>query len=323
MGQLGMNERFPSRASGINFSLIPLLILCIIFCFHSPASAEVPLSEAIDKMARSGRWFPVVKEDDNHTWYSDPYSIVKVSDQLYQVNVARFDKNMRYDPPDIMNNTFVYTAEIDCRKMKFRAVGWRYDGIFRPNKVLINSYIKYNNKTIIYFISAQVCGVVSAEKDIILIANIDVNTGFYAENNLYYSNSSDDNIRYILNPISNDKTYIYCKERIGIIKGSTDFQSEAVIGSPLGVVYDWVCQGLHPDTRRVTLPFTPPPIKSTTAATSTPATPPVDNKKSTSEGEAKHEHSSNEISDAKRKCAALGFRFGTPKFGQCVLQITK
>jgi hypothetical protein len=318
-----MNERFPGRSSVINLSLLSLLFFYIVFCFHSPVSAEVPLSEAIDKMARSGRWFPVVKEDENHTWYSDPYSIIKISDQLYQVNVARFDQNMRYDPPDIMNNTFVYTAEIDCRKMKFRPAGWRYEGIFRKNKVLINSYIKYNNKSIIYFISAQVCGVKSAEKDIILIANINVNTGFYAENNLYYSNSLDENIRYILNPVSNEKAYIYCKERIGIIKGSTDFQAEAVIGSPLGVVYDWVCRGIHPDTRRVTLPFDAPAIKLTTAAASTQAPPPVDAEASSGKGGATRKRSSNEISDAKRKCAALGFRLGTSKFGKCVLQITK
>lgn len=311
-----VDRKLPKLSSKLKHcAKLTALMVAVASC-TSPLHAQMSLYETLWGMAMAGRWFPVAREGSDHTWYSDPYSIVKVSDGVFQINLFRLPY---YQPPSetghwryqggtgrtfLVDEKVIMTAEINCSKMQFQHVGWRYQGQVRKYKKLSNRPRSLYDATYTLRASYQVCGDKSSGNDLILISGSDSETGYWAENNKYYVSSANESIRYFRNLKTNEKVFVFCTKGLIVRDGASPAPGS---GSSLEVVRDWTCKGLHPGTTAITETFTPPPTLTPSSA------PPAKS------GQVRLDP----LIAAKRKCAELGFDAGTPKFGECVLKITR
>ena len=288
------------------------------------AHAQDAKAQLKAQMVAQGKWsISATEAKTSWVWYVDTYSIVKIRDEVYEINVTRRNPENQYDP----DNTF--TAEIDCGRLTATATGWRVSGNMTyatsmtgarrmgwKNISIPKNSIWYNN-------SVFVCGLKNSGKFTIIAGTYrlgDLISAFRADNNTIYVKSDNNMMRYIENLSINRTYYFDCDRRILVQSdqaGAVKILASPQANLPAAMLSDWVCLKLHPDTQLVSrsfdFPGAPPPAAPTEVLSPSPVSPPV----SASGADV------GDLGEAKKACADLGFKAGTPKFGQCVLRLSK
>jgi hypothetical protein len=289
-----------SKRSARSAVALGMIALC------SPkAFAETSLEDAVYQMVVSGKWYPAAEEVNNQwSWYVDPYSIRRLSDGTYYINVSRRNLAGQYEAPDswYMNIPSTFTAQIDCISNKFKYAGWTHNGIFRKRKQPHNPFYKIDDGTVMHHIKYYVCG--DREKNYMPIVNFKhkgVDYRFNTEYNKYYTNINSKNEKYFRDPINKKMFFVDCSVRKiheideDFVVTQTILYEDSDVSDP---VVRRICDGSHPDISSVESDFE---IKNS-----------VDNNRDTLN-----------IQQAKNKCIDLGYIKNTEKFGRCVLTISK
>lgn len=255
-------------------------------------------------MLAQGKWTLAAMDSNGIGHYVDPYSILKVGTDIFQINVF-------YNGSEPVH-VRAQTLEFDCANRKWTHVGWRHVSGFRPRKVIgkadrknilvgsiVNEYAKHVCQyytDIGYLIDAR--GFVTAP-------------GSYAKlsvigNSIYYDEKTKI-ARSIVALNGKSELFVECNGKRGSI---LEPNGKLTPFDPIDpILADWVCKPLHPSM-----------IKASHSV-QMPSTP-VD---ALGNGSAPNEEADTgvNIDEAKQKCASLGFKRGTEKFGACVLRISK
>jgi hypothetical protein len=265
----------------------------------------------------------------NNEWIAliDPYSVFKVSDVEWDVNITFMNNQNQYDP----NQTFTY--RIDCSNIKFKTQGWRINGVIKnytdPYGLGLNftkNSIPYGS--IMWTAKEYVCGVshsgstyywaYSSFRNSQMRGALDQ---WWFKDNIVTVSQDDRNLRRVNLMMSVlggtqpnfSEFFAKCDKREWMEAANgvatTDW-SPIPAASGIEVFFDKMCSNRYSfityQTNSVTMPtpkLAPPPV-------------PV------SETSEQPKNGSG-MDEAKRKCGDLGFLAGTPKFGQCVLKLTQ
>jgi hypothetical protein len=272
-------------------------------------------------------WSPL---NFNNEWtaFIDPYSVFKVNEKDWDVNITFINSQNQYDP----EQTFTY--RIDCQNLKFQAQGWRVNGVLKEYKGPLGLWVMNPTRTsippgsIMWTAKEYVCGVnnsgstyywaYSSFRNGEMKGTIDQ---IWFKDHLVTISQDDVNLRRVnlmmsvLGGTQANFTELFVKcdkrETMEAANGitSTDWSPiSAATGSE--VLWEKMCSNrfsyLKYQTSSITMPAPKPaPVPMSVSET--------------------NERTRNEtgMDEAKRKCGDLGFRAGTPKFGQCVLKLTQ
>lgn len=294
----------------LKFGLVTFLGLMIVTV--SNAHAEISKEAAAQQMLSTGKWTVALTDDYGNSYHVDPYSIAKISDNVFQINAAspNFGGNMNI-------SQIVQTFEFDCAARRYAHVGWRYPGGFRAREIIggkawnkldqnIGNSQSGPKFTIPNFYSRHVCMTKMAEGMVIDVFGVVQNKNlykFYFLKNTIYRNSKENVVFSYLfgNGRSDSKFYANCKT------SEVTSQDGAAISTGPGnpILVDWMCKKLHPDTVVIEQDFDIP--KREPEPTDTGNSP----------------DALSAIEAAKRQCSELGFKLGTEKFGNCVLKVSR
>lgn len=287
------------------------LAFCIIFPPFS-ANAQSSQDQAREMMVRTGKWIPSSIGTDGSSWNVDPYSIFKLSDRRFHINVMVVNASNQYEP----SQTFTY--EVDCGRGRIRVAGFRTNGIFQEYKELFGlisrfPWIDAEDGTHADSITGFVCPFASSSGTMILISSGISNghlVAFSAIENVVFQSSNNQNLRYVENNARGDRFYGNCATRAVMevdSQGSVLWEETVFTApSPGRVIVDWMCDGLHPETRVVVRNFDWPTAQHPQAAPQN--------------GEIRD---ATDLGPAMDRCEELGFVRGTEPFGECVLRVSE
>jgi hypothetical protein len=287
----------------------------------SSAHAEISNEAAAQQMLNSGKWTIAITDVYGNPYFVDPYSIVKIRDNVFHINVAfpMFETNSLNYGRKINITRAIQTFEFDCGARRYAHIGWRYPGGFRPRKIIggtawnqldqnIGNSQSGPQFTMPNYFARHVCPTASAEGSGIDAVGVGQGKSFAGKviilNNTIYK-SSRKNIVFsylIAGGRSDTKSYVDCATGMVTSQG-TSTSAAPYQGDPIYV--DWMCKKLHPDTVVIEQDFNIPRQER----------PP--------EGTGNSSDALRAIESAKRQCSELGFKLGTEKFGNCVLKVSR
>jgi hypothetical protein len=296
-------------------------VLAIASLTASNANAEISKEAAAQQMLNAGKWTVAVTDGNGNPYFVDPYSIMKIRENVFHINVAfpMFETVGLYYGRKINISRAIQTFEFDCAARRYAHVGWRYPGGFRAREIIggtawnkldqnIGNSQSGPQFTMPNFFARHVCSTASAEGAGIDLVGIVQGKSFAGKvivlNNTIYKNSRK-NIVFsylIAGGRSDTKSYVDCATGMVTSQGA----STSVVpyqGDPIYV--DWMCKKLHPDTVVIEQDFDIPMQEpAPTDASNSP-------------------DALRAIESAKRQCSELGFKPGTEKFGNCVLKVSR
>lgn len=291
-----------------------------------PVSAGT-YEEGVRLYAASTSWTPL---NYNNEWMAliDPYSIYKVNEKDWDVNIA-FINNQNQHVPE---QTFTY--RIDCQNLKFQAQGWRINGVLKPYKGPLGIWVMNPTRTtvtpgsIMWTAKEYVCGfyndgstyywTYASFRNNQLRGTIDQ---IWIKGNIVTISQDNNNLRRVdlmSSVIGGTQSvftefFVKCdkREMMEALNGviSTDW-SPIPVASGVEVILEKMCSNRF---NYVTYQYSP--IKMPAPKPATAPAPATEASEQSQNGQG--------MDEAKRKCRALGFQAGTPKFGQCVLKLTQ
>lgn len=267
-------------------------------------------------------WAPLNFNNDA-IWYVDTQSPYQVSENEWDVNITALNNSNQY----LISET--KTVRINCQNYDvFPNIGWRINGLLKENRGPLgvrstrDSRYKANPGIIIWTAKDYVCGISNAGskygwlnsefRDGKLRGPIDQ---YWIKENKIHISKDDTNIRYINmlvsfvggNQFAYRDLYFNCYKR-EVMEAENSVVKFDWRVSPNHIFYDIIvekmCSGQSKFMSYQTTSFAMPAPMPKTAA---PEQPDV----------------LSNINGAKQKCSALGFKAGTPKFGQCVLKLAQ
>lgn len=287
-----------------------------------PLQADVSKSDVARQMIAEGRWTIATSDSRGNDYHVDPYTIVKVSPTVFQINTLGppIDPIWNRAEPDHLR---AKTVEFDCAARRYAHIGWRSSKGFRGrsiiggkawNKLDVNLGNDPRNPAYLveHFIAQHVCGYEQDGKFVMDAVGVRTNTQRIEKisvfgNRIYYDDTKKIAKIDIQRANSAPSLFAKCDEGRGIASDlSGNFQELKVLDP---ILLDWVCKGLHPATEKVLVSLEMPILPSTSEASPRG-----------SEGASKRNES---ITNAKKKCGELGFQSGTEKFGACVLRLSQ
>lgn len=273
-------------------------------------------------------WSPL---NYNNEWVAliDPYSVFKVNEKDWDVNIAFINSQNQYDP----EQTFTY--RIDCQNLKFQAQGWRINGVLKEYKGPLGMWVMNPTRTtlspgsIMWTAKEYVCGTNSSGSTYYWAYSSFRNNQMrgaidqmWFRDNVVTISQDDRNLRRVNMMVSVlggaqpnfSEFFVKCDKREWMEAANgvttTDW-SPIPSASGVEVSFEKMCSNrfsfITYQTNSVTMPA-PKPAPAPVPASDTSEQP---------------QNGSSGMDEAKRKCVALGFRAGTPKFGQCVLKLTQ
>ena len=275
--------------------------------------------------ASTSYWAPL---NYNDTWLAlvDPFGIYKVDNDNYDVNIA-FINNQNLHVPE---QTFTY--RIDCKNTKFQIQGWRVNGILKNYKGPLGIWIRnptrdlIPSQSIISTAKDHVCGKefygstyyynFSSFQNDQLRGVIDVHR---IKNNTVTISQTDTNFRVLdvmLSPLDQSASnlsqlFVRCdrRELMQAANGIVTIDWWPINpASGEEVTFQKMCSNRFNYINFQTAPVTLPTPK--------PAVAPSTDVNLQLQGDSS-------IDEAKKKCADLGFKLGTEKFGNCVLKVSR
>lgn len=311
----------------------PLMKLMVAFIgvtlLLSPADVSAGAQEESIKLFDSAKsWSPLWYSND-FIMYIDPYSVFKIHDEQWDVNLTTMNNSNNYNLLD----TFTY--RIRCNDSTWQKVGWRVDGVFRsyrgPLGISLGSYeqpVNFIENTIISPLKEQVCGrffsgsryywAYSSFRDSQIRGPIDQ---IWIKNNKVEVSQEDINLRHVYLMFSVlggtqanfGEMFARCNSReiINVVDGvpMSDWTS-VISNSAIDVLFEKMCSQrfsyITYQNDQITLPtlkISSQPVQAIETSETT--------------------RLETELDEAKQKCAGLGFRTGTPKYGQCVLKLSQ
>jgi hypothetical protein len=113
----------------LKFALVTFL--GVLSLAASSVHAEISKEAAAQQMLSAGKWTVAALDSYGNAYHVDPYSIVKISDNVFQINVAEPNYGGKMNVAQI-----VKTVEFDCIARRYAHVGWRYPGGFRAREII-------------------------------------------------------------------------------------------------------------------------------------------------------------------------------------------
>lgn len=273
-------------------------------------------------------WSPL---NYNNEWLLliDPYSVFKVNQKDWDVNITFINIHNQYDP----EKTFTY--RIDCKNLKFQVQGWRINGVLKEYKGPLGIWVMNPTRTtlspgsIMWTAKEYVCGVSNSGSTYYWTYSSFRNNQMrglidqmWLRDNVVTISINNSNLRHVnimLSVLGGGQSnfsefFVKCDKREWMEAANgvttTDW-SPVPSASGVEVFFEKMCSSrfsfITYQTSSVTMPAPKP----------APAPVPA------SEASEQPQNGSSGMDEAKRKCVALGFRTGTPKFGQCVLKLTQ
>lgn len=301
------------------------LLACTIILATGGTSYAGVREEAERLRAATQIWSPLNFNNDVIA-YIDPYSIFKVNEKDWDINVSSVNNANQYIPEDTI------TYRIDCENLKVQKQGWRVGGQLKEYKGPLGVWVMNPTRSdlrsgsIIGTAKEFVCGnyvygsryyyVYSSFRNNQLRSTLDQ---VWIKENTVFVSPDDRNIRKanmmttIVGNLQGNVFDIYanCYQRKWLPaengQATADWGS-VPSGSGLEVIFDRICSNKFAFMSYQSAPITLPLPKLV-------ANP--------QNNQDRPQSTETSIEDAKRKCSALGFTAGTQKFGQCVLQISK
>lgn len=301
------------------------VMLCNLIIFADPVSANA--QDNADALFRSTiNWVPLGFSQDK-SLYADPGSILKIDNNKVDINLLVINSNNQYIPEE----TFTY--RFDCYNNKFKRVGWRIGGYltkWKPHWLWAAAEDKITVGSVMAAARDVVCGVSSNGENLEFLTSYwegDQRGGPLIQVWIRdgYINVAEDNpnlrhaklaARYLnSNQFSYKDTFAKCDRREIMFVSEGESSGKWLTTAPdevLGAALTYLCSDtpLVGGLRKVAL-AAPTVEKHETTASTAPETQSV------------HEDLESAINEAKRKCAEIGFVAGTPKFGDCVLKISR
>jgi hypothetical protein len=306
------------NAAMIKRTLAALTLLC---------SAAVPAlageSEQSAALYNSAKLWAPLNYNNDQIWYVDPNSVYKVSEHEWDLNLTALNNSNQY----VISET--KTFRINCQNYDILPnIGWRVNGILKENRGPLgirstkDSRFKSSPGQVIWTAKEYVCGVSNYGSNYYfhyawfrngqLRGVIDQ---VWIKGNVVHVSQNDPNIRRIDTMISVlggttpafRELYYKCDKREWMEAENGVTTTNWTVASS-GVYFDFVfsklCSGNSNVVSYQTTSFTiPAPLPAATGS--------------------EQSASSSDIQGAKQKCLALGFKAGTPKFGQCVLKLSQ
>jgi hypothetical protein len=324
---------------------------------------NISKEDAALKMIAAGRWSlsEIVGRTALSPNWVDPYSIVKIDENTFQINsLIPLEEqylgiyNFKKSAPHVR----AQTTEFDCLNLTYAHTGWKYPGGFTSRKIIGGKSTKKFGPYYPGYFSTQVCPVFTPEGSAVkapraiydawtelskraavaeraeIVSWLDkglkeikvkqvsdgkslTSTGTYILNNAVYVNTKENTVyAKTLSFEGNEtiKTFVHCRLGTGV------FQNDAGDISPFKadpIFVDWMCKGLHPSTIRSEQAFDFPreQEKGSGEGVTSASTKSMIEDRPIQQGAS--------IDAAKRKCAQLGFKLGTPAFGECVLTVSE
>lgn len=315
----------------ISASILTMQFLfALITSFGILISASVAgTRENSEALFRSTSFWVPINHSSEFIAYADPFSVTKIDDYTFDINLTFINNNNEYLPDD----TFTY--RINCNKNKFRKIGWRINGSLREFnhwlwKVPEAPEEKIPAASIIATAKDVVCGISPFGERMGFLtsywennqprgalaqiwlggAHIDV-----AEGNPYLRRAklavrlvNSTQFRY-------EDVFVMCdrREMMFLPEGGGASQWSAISPTaPLNAGLTKLCSDTPSVGQLRQIPLTAPATQAVEPITPT-----------NSPSQSADSDLESAIKEAKKKCAELGFVSGTPKFGDCVLKISR
>ncbi len=304
--------------------LVSASLGCLVL-FGVVGSANASVREKAANLYNTTKlWAPLNLSNDSVV-YIDPYSIFKVEDRVWDINLTSINNNNEYDP----NSTFTY--RILCKGPYYSPAGWRVNGVFNLyhgplGMTLGPEYTKLVPNTIIFTAKDYVCGVSNSGsmyyyaysyfRDNQIRGIIDQ---IWFKENVVEISQDDPNLRrthLMLSVLGGTQAnfsdwFVKCDKREfmeAVNSITTTDWSPVIPASGQEVIFEKMCSNRFNYITYQTVPITLPAPKPAPEPSPDANVQPL---------------ASSDIDDAKKKCADLGFVRGTPKFGQCVLKVSE
>jgi hypothetical protein len=262
------------------------------------ASAQLPEREAASQMIAEGGWV-LAKVD------------ARVNILEYPTRAGALELNSTLD-------VRARTIEFDCNGKNYAHVGWRVSGKFIKNNNLQTR--KIQDKTIMSEYSKFVCPYWSNKLELIDILLFEsgnklslVGREIFIDNNNKMAWGA-----FIMSPGKTSKASWDCLKYYPKFTGPPKNASVEEVKTRLA---DWACRNLNPNVARIEEVYPDPLPPRPTAVPPAPMMS-VSTVPTSDEKDIKSENSRKIIS-AKSKCKSLGYTPATPKFGKCVLTLSR
>lgn len=307
----------------INAAMIKRTLAALILLCSTVAPALAGESEQSGALYNSAKLWAPLNYNNDQIWYVDPNSAYKVSEHEWDINLTALNNSNQY----LLGETKTY--RINCQNLDvLPLIGWRINGSLQPKKWLFGSLdknaqrFKTNPGQVIWTAKEYVCGLNNSGSNYYfhyaqfrngqLRGAIDQ---IWIKENVVRVSQHDPNIRRIdtmvsvlggTNPVFRE-LYYKCDKREWMEAENGVTTANWTVASS-GVYFDFVftklCSGNSNVVSYQTTSFTiPAPLPAITGSDQSAG--------------------SSDIQGAKQKCLALGFKAGTPKFGQCVLKLSQ
>jgi len=293
--------------------------------FGQSGSAQSGVQEQAGAVYNSARMWVPLNYNSDLIFFADPFSVYKVDNSEWDINIAALNNQNQY----VTEETKTY--RINCNTLEVSPnVGWRVNGIIKENRgplgvrSIRDSRFRANPTQIIWSAKEYVCGVVNSGIGYGWIFSSFRNgqirgiiDRFWIKENSVDISPEDQNLRRAVvmsdvaggNVFDFSDVYVKCDKREWMNfskEGTLNSWAPVVERSAVDVIYEKMCSNRFQNIAYRTAPF------------EIPAPKPVPKNELVEKAE-----SGSNMDDAKSKCSALGFRAGTPKFGQCVLKLTQ
>lgn len=138
--------------------LVTAILGCLV-TFGVTGSATAGVREQGANLYTTTKVWSPLNYNNEWTAVIDPYSVFKVNEKDWDVNISFINNQNQYDP----EQTFTY--RIDCQNLKFQAQGWRINGVLKEYKGPLGTWLMNPTRTkippgsIMWTAKEYVCGV--------------------------------------------------------------------------------------------------------------------------------------------------------------------
>lgn len=294
-------------------SFILPAICFLSFAFSGPAIGGRFADHGTALFTSTKAWFPFSDDAAGNAWHLDPFSVVKIDSDIWEVNITSINKLNQYDPYNTV------TQRLDCATLKVQTQGWRIGSSFIDNKTAIglkaanSTRRNINSGTVDWALKNFICGVVDIGQVFYGLTPYrdtsgQLHTIWIKEHKVYVSKNNESLMKYVTGVegviIDCAKMQFMSLTPGGPVTWSAPQTSELAVA---GSVMTKICKQKPSYIIYEPSEFSVPEVSS------------VDRKDEVVVSSVNNKN----LDDAKQKCADIGFIRGTEKFGQCVLRVSK
>jgi|GEM_PF-4846823 len=296
-------------------SFILPAICFLSFAFSGPAIGGRFADHGTALFTSTKVWFPFSDDAAGNAWHLDPFSVVKIDSDIWEVNITSINKLNQYDPYNTV------TQRLNCASLKTQTQGWRIGSSFIDNKTAIglkaanSTRRNINSGTVDWALKNFICGTPGAGEVFYGLVPYRGANGqlqnFMIKDYKVYVSKSNPSLSKITMTVGGGDVIIDCAKMQYMnlkVDGSPTWSAPELSElSAVGSLVARICKQKPSYMIYEPSEFSVPEVSS------------VDRK-----DEVVVSNVSNQsLDDAKQKCADIGFIRGTEKFGQCVLRVSK